>query len=117
MVKTTEVQTIIQDGKPAFAVIPYADYEKMQREVAIAMELNDNAAFPLEVTEMHVLKKYSLPKAWRIYRRLTQKQMAERMGITQGAYSQIEKSPTNQVDTLRRMAKALDCTPAQLTMD
>ncbi|MBR4518202.1 MAG: type II toxin-antitoxin system prevent-host-death family antitoxin [Victivallales bacterium] len=117
MVKTTEIQTIVQDGKPAFVVIPYSEYVKMQREVALAVELNDNATFPLEITEMHILKKYSLPKAWRIYRHLTQKQMAEKMGITQGAYSQIEKSNSNQVETLRRLAKALDCTPAQLTMD
>ena len=36
---------------------------------------------------------------------------------SQGAYSQIERNSSNQVETLRRLAKVLACVPAQLTMD
>jgi len=111
------VQTIVQNGKPVFVVIPYDDYERMKREVALAVEINDETIFPLEVTEMHVLKKFSLPKAWRIYRGKTQRDMASALGISQGAYSQIEKSTRNQIDTLRKLAKVLNVTPAQLAMD
>ncbi|MBQ2335118.1 MAG: helix-turn-helix transcriptional regulator [Victivallales bacterium] len=51
---------------------------------------------------MNALKGYSLIKAWRIYRGKTQSELAAAMGITQGAFSQIEKSARNQTETLRR---------------
>ncbi len=114
----TNVQIIKQNNVPAFAVIPFADYEKMRRCVERTQnEVDSQIRFPLEVSEMHSLKGYSLIKAWRIYRGKTQKELAAALGITQGAFSQIEKSEHNQRETLRKVAAVLDVEPEHLTLD
>jgi len=112
-----DVQIIKENDVPAFAVIPFAQYEEMRRRLAVAENLDAKIRFPLEVAEMNALKGYSLIKAWRIYRGKTQREIASAMGITQGAFSQIEKSVHNQSDTLHRVAAALDVKPEQLTLD
>ena len=112
-----DVQIIKENDVPAFAVIPFAQYEEMRRRLAVAENLDAKIGFPLEVAEMNALKGYSLIKAWRIYRGKTQSELAAAMGITQGAFSQIEKSAHNQSETLRRVAAALDVKPKQLTLD
>ena len=76
----------------------------------------ENVSYPLDVAEMHAIKGYSLIKAWRIYLNKTQKEMAEAMHITQGAFSQIEKSDHNQAETVERVAKALGILPEQLVL-
>lgn len=78
---------------------------------------NEKVSFPLEVAEMTTLKKYGLIKAWRIYRGMTQKDLASKMNITQGTLSQIERSETNQTETLQRVAAVLNVSPEQLTLD
>lgn len=112
-----DVQTINVNGIPAFAVIPIEEYEKMQRLLKVAENLDSKIKFPLEVSEMHALKGYSLIKAWRIYRGKTQKEIASQMGITQGAFSQIEKSSHNQYETLHKVAAILDVQVEHLTID
>lgn len=74
-------------------------------------------SFPLEVAEMNTLKGYSLIKSWRIYKGKTQKELAAALGMTQGAFSQIEKSETNQRATLEKIAGALGIDVAQLTLE
>ncbi len=56
----------------------------------------------------------STVKAWRIYLHKTQKEMAAALHITQGAFSQMEKSDHNQAVTLERIAKGLNIQPEQL---
>jgi len=66
---------------------------------------------------MNALKGYSLINAWRICRGKTQSELTAALGITQGAFSQIEKSARNQGETLRRIAAALNVKPEPLTLD
>ena len=113
---TADVQIIKENDVPAFAVIPFAQYEEMRRRLAVAENREPKIGFPLEVAEMNALKGYSLIKAWRIFRGKTQKELAASLGITQGAFSQIEKNSRNQSETLRRVAAALDVKPEQLTL-
>ena len=68
------------------------------------IDILPDVTFPIEVAEMHAVKKYSLIKSWRIFKKKTQKEMAQAMGITQGAFSQIEKNANNQTETLVRVA-------------
>ena len=112
-----DVQIIKENDVPAFAVIPFAQYEEMRRKLALAENLDAKIKFPLEVAEMNALKGYSLIKAWRIYLDKTQKEVAEAMGITQSAFSQIEKSTRNQGETLHRVAAVLGVRPEQLTLE
>ncbi len=111
------VQIIKENNKPAFAVIPYSEFEQIQRKLAIVEEKEKKASFPLDVAEMHTLKGYSLIKAWRIYKGKTQREMAGAMGITQGAFSQIEKSESNHAETLKKIAKILNLDETQLDSD
>lgn len=89
----------------------------MQRKLAIAEKRDEKVSFPLEVAEMNTLKGYSLIKAWRIYKGKTQKELAEALGITQSAFSQIEKNETNQAETLRKVAGVLGVAVEQLTLE
>ena len=111
-----DVQIIKENNVPAFAVLPFAQYEEMRRRLAVAENLDAKIRFPLEVAEMNALKGYSLVKAWRLHLKKTQKEMAAALHITQSAFSQIEKSDHNQAETLDRIAKVLGILPEQLTM-
>lgn len=47
-------------------------------------------------------------RPWREHLKLSQKKVAGRMGITQAAYSQMEKAPDkHRRDTLEKLAQAL----------
>ena len=111
------VQIITENERPVFAVIPYAEYETLRRKLAVAEKKDERVAVPLDVAEMHVLQGFSLMKAWRIYLKKTQREVAEALGVTQGAYSQMEKSSTNQWETLRKVAVVFGVKPEQLTME
>lgn len=55
--------------------------------------------------------------AWRKYRNLTQEQLAERTGITQGMISQLETGRSDfSGKVLEMLADALMCEPADLLM-
>ena len=111
----SEVQFIKDNGRLAWAVLPYAMYEEMERRLAVA-KAQEEVSYPIDVAEMHAIKGYSLVKAWRIYLRKTQKEMADALHITQGAFSQMEKSDHNQTETLERIAKVLGIQPEQLVL-
>jgi prevent-host-death family protein len=111
------VQIISENNRPVFAVIPFAEFEKIQRKLAIAEKKDERISFPLEVAEMNTLKGYSLIKAWRIYKNKTQKELAAALGITQSAFSQIEKNETNQTETLRKVAGVLGVHVEQLSLE
>ena len=55
---------------------------------------------------------YKLAELRRAFR-LTQKQVAERMGVTKGRVSQIERGLISTQDVLARYAEALGCRPQQ----
>jgi hypothetical protein len=75
----TNIQTIMQNGKPAFVVIPFAEYVRLFPE---APRIPEGDAIPHEVVGLTIKKGYTLVHAWREYLRLTQTEVAERMGIT-----------------------------------
>jgi DNA-binding XRE family transcriptional regulator len=104
----TNVQIISgPDGKPAFAVIPYSDFVKCTQNA-------DDIYIPHEVVAMMVDRDWSIARAWREHLGLTQEQVAERMGVTQSAYSQQESSRKIRAATRRKIAAALGILPAQL---
>ncbi len=53
-------------------------------------------------------------KAWRTHLGLTQQVVADRLGITQGAYAQLEASGRPRRSSRERIAKALGIRPGQL---
>ena len=87
MNEPTNIQTIMQDGKPAFVVIPFDEYIRLFPETP---RVPEGDAIPHEVVGLTIKKGYTLVRAWREYLGLTQKEVAKRIGITQAALSQME---------------------------
>ena len=108
-VPTANIQTILNDkGKPAFVVIPYDQYRQL---------VEPRSAIPHEVVGMVINKGYSLIKAWRVYLKFSQKEIAMALDISQSAISQIEKSgKTPKVHTINKLAEIYNVNP-ELLMD
>ncbi len=104
-----EVQIITQGGKPAFAVVPYDQWLELSNQ-------GGDAYIPHEVVGIQLKSDCSLIAAWRKYKKLTQAELARRMGVTQAALSQLEKQGSNpQAGTLQKVAAALEIEVNQLT--
>jgi DNA-binding XRE family transcriptional regulator len=104
----TNYQTILgADGKPAFVVLPYADFVRLPGLV-------QTDTIPNEVVGRRIMEEVSMLQAWREYRMMTQADMAERMGITQAGYAQIEAAKRPRKATLQKAALALGISVEQL---
>lgn len=56
-------------------------------------------------------------REWRKYRHLTLEQLAERIGVTHGALSQLERGIVNYTQPmLEALAEAMNCRPGDLVM-
>jgi len=105
----TNIQTITgPDGKPAFVVIPYADY--------IAQHARDNNLIPHDVVRRALADDVPPARAWREHLGLTQAEVAGRIGVSQSAYAQQEASTRMRKATREKIAGALGITPAQLDL-
>jgi len=73
------------------------------------------ASIPHEVVKMNVIEGVPMVKAWRVYLKLTQAEVAKRATITQAALSQIEKPGAKpHKDTLKKLAQVLGLVLAQM---
>lgn len=86
--------------------MPYADF--LQIPGAITPGMIPNAVVGKAVDGQTMLQ------AWREYLMLTQDEMAERMGITQASYAQIEAAKRPRKTTLEKAAAALGISLEQL---
>lgn len=108
MIAPINHQIIEKDGKPLFVLVPYDEYLTLvEREEAITV--------PQAVVEKHILENMSLVRAWREHLGLSQQEVAQKMGISQSAYSQMEKIDANlRQATMNKIARALGILPEQL---
>ena len=95
------VQVIERNGKPEWAVLPYEVYLQLVDQadmlqdlrdydrIKTAVESGDEETLPAEVVYA-LLDGENPVKVWREYRNLTQKQLAEAVGISTPYLSQIE---------------------------
>lgn len=104
-------QIIEQDGRPAFAVIPYDKFLKLiegQKE-------EEEVWIPHEVVRTHVLHNVPLIRSWREHLGLTQEDVAKKAGMSQPAYAKLEKPEANpRTTTLKKIAKAMGVSVEQL---
>jgi DNA-binding XRE family transcriptional regulator len=107
---TDNVQIIKQNGKPAFAVIPYADFLALTGK-----DVADEAVIPHEVVELVIKNGWNLVKAWRKHLGISQKELAARAGVSQPALSQMENSDNLRSATLEKLAEAMGLSVDQLT--
>lgn len=121
------VQIILKDGQPEYAVVPIEDYRRM---VASLEDIEDMRAFeqawkehkagdtiPGEIVDAIIDGETPL-RAWRLYRKLTLVSLAERTGISRSYISQIENgNKTGTLDIYRRLAVVLDVEPDDLSIE
>lgn len=78
----------------------------------------ETLTLPHEVVSRHLLEDVSLLRAWREYLKLTQADLAEALGVTQGQIAQWEPPEANpRHATLKRIAEALGLNVRQLILD
>ncbi|TWC71720.1 helix-turn-helix domain-containing protein [Herbaspirillum sp. SJZ099] len=103
---STNVQMINgPDGKPAFVVLPYDEYVRLYQK--------EKNLIPNEVIGATVEGATPL-RAWREHLKLTQAEVAQRLGISQPAYAKQENSETLRPATIAKIAAALGITSEQL---
>lgn len=111
MTALTNIQIIKNEqGEPQFVVLPYNQYLKLSKAKAIDIE----TGMPNEVVNMVFDNGYSPVQAWREYLKLSQVEVANRIGISQSAYSQYEKSQKLRKATRIKIATGLGIKPELL---
>jgi DNA-binding XRE family transcriptional regulator len=115
-----KAQIIEKDGMPEWAIIPYAEYERLcevledaEDKAAIERHIRARAAqeeemVPSEIAE-RLLEGKSAIKVWREYRHLTQHSLASATGISKAYLSQLEAGEREgTVKVLKAIANALN---------
>ncbi len=102
----TNIQMINgSDGKPAFVVIPYADY--------VSVYAKERDLIPHDVIS-RVVDGATPVRAWREHLGLTQADVANRLGIAQPSYAKQEASNALRKASRNKIAAALGINSAQL---
>lgn len=118
------------EGQPEFIILPIAEYENLLMKASpfeddlsewedIQIEPNEDGAelVPNDVVNIMFEQDISLLAAWRVYRNLSQADVAERTGLTQSAISQAERKGSKpQKKNREKLAKIYQCKPEQLEL-
>jgi len=108
----TKPQTIEYNGKPAFVILPWEEYQGLIKNQIDPDE--SDIEFPHEVVAANVMGD-SLIKAWREYKSLTQAELADMAGITQSALARMERPDTTpRRSSLKKLADAMGIAVEQL---
>ncbi|HHE9969435.1 XRE family transcriptional regulator [Haemophilus influenzae] len=118
-------------GQPEFVILPIAEYEDLIMKASpfddenaeewenIPVEASEDGdkLIPNDVVNIMFEQKVSLLAAWRIYRSLSQAEVAKHTGLTQSAISQAERKESKpQKKTREKLAKIYQCKPEQLEL-
>ena len=102
-------QLIEHNGQPVAVVVPYDEYLKF-----IYPELNEPMTPQAVVKKMH-LDGLGRIQAWREYLKLTQEEVAGRLGMKQSSYQQLEKKTARpRPAMLKKLAAAFGLEPSLL---
>lgn len=109
MTKPIDVQIIMENGEPKFAVMPIKEFRTLIRQA------DREPSVPQGVVRRLANDDISPVRAWREHLGLTQAEVATRLGISQAAFSQKEGADTNlRPKSLLAIANVLGITKEQL---
>ena len=116
------VQVIKQDGKPEWAVVPYQQYLELLEKAEMLQDVQDYDSTKMALEEgkeellpesfvNELLEGANPVKLWREYRGLTQKKLADAVGISVPYLSQLETGKRKgSLKVLSAVANALGVT-------
>ena len=120
-----------EEGKAQYAVIPYSEYFHMRlamleyddedenewEDIPYESDIYDNVGLPGEVCNLMHSEQVSLQAAWRILRGLSQQEVADKLGISQSAVSQLEAVDSRpQKRTREKLAAIYGCKQEQISL-
>ncbi|SFV86690.1 transcriptional regulator, XRE-family [hydrothermal vent metagenome] len=106
-------QIIKHNGVPVFVVVPYEAYQALKKQKSGDWWGDDT---PHEVVGSVEIDGLSPIKAWRLFLKLTQQQVADRIGMQQSAYARIENNKAlPKQSTLINIAQGLGVSLEQLS--
>lgn len=120
-----------EEGKAQYAVIPYSEYFHMRlamleyddedenewEDIPYESDIYDNVGLPGEVCNLMHSENVSLQAAWRIHRGLSQQEVADKLGISQSAVSQLEAVDSRpQKRTREKLAALYGCKQEQISL-
>jgi len=113
----TDLQIIEENGHPAFAVIPWSEFEVLRPEYERQQRLRHG--IPHAVVKRMALEEIHPVRAWREHLGLDQTEVATRAGMEQSALARIEsgKGGKTRKTTLERIAAAMSLTPEQIDLE
>jgi DNA-binding XRE family transcriptional regulator len=110
MSEPTEYPTLILEGR-TYVLVPAEEFAILAGEPAWVPP-GDRVPWP--VVKRHLHEGVSMARAWREYLGITQQELADRMGVSQAAVSQIESQERPRAATLKKLADAFGISPEQL---
>ena len=115
-------QVIKSRGKPRFAVVDYQTFMKIleqvegQRKERSAVKRTRRRKEPT-ASELTQLMRTNPIKGWRLFRNMTQSELAEKTGLKQTHVSLMEANKIKpRENTLMKLAEALNCDVDDLTV-
>ena len=115
MTTLTNIQFIKnQAGETEYAIVPFNVFQALVSGTEQAIE--EEKTIPHEIIKSIAHQGISPVQAWREYLGLTQAQVAEKMGISQAAYSQMENAKKIRKATKMKIATALDIDYSQINI-
>ncbi|VCY75680.1 hypothetical protein BANRA_05028 [Klebsiella pneumoniae] len=119
-----------EEGKDQYVVIPYSDYFRMRlalleyddedesdwEDIPYESDIYDDVMLPGEVCDVMHKENVSLQAAWRILRGMSQQEVAEKLGISQSAVSQLEALDSVRKSAPAKLAAIYGCTQEQISL-
>ena len=108
---------IIEKNSQKFVLVPVEQYNQFLADLEMLRDVRDfrgakavdEETFPDEVINRLILNEENPIKVYREYRGLTQKQLADKIGIQRGYLAEIERGrKSGSVKTLKAIAEALN---------
>ncbi len=107
----------VERNSQKFVLVPIEQYNQLLSDIETLKDIRDfrsakavdEETFPAEVINRLILNEDNPIKVYREYRELTQKQLADKVGVQRAYLAEIETGrKSGSVKTLKAIAEALD---------